>query len=1139
MAKKLGYDSNEITHMFTKLREQIHQTSDDFSEIRIPNIIEFVYSKNYLDFTARNTSLYPVQTIILKTFYRGQMGNEHLTLTSEELNIIRDLKLDNVLEKYHSGELFRELVLVLGRRSGKGFLTSVIALYEAMKLLECPGGSFCKYYNVAPGTSAYILTIATSADQAGILFRDIKNLATSSRYFLPRIGRTDGDRIWLLTPEDRKKNKELDDDGVSSAKTRGSVIIMSGHSNSDSLLGKAYYCINEDNLVLCENGLIPVKELSNGSDVTDINDLMTWDYEKMVPIDKCFNNGCHKTLILTTKSGNKIEVTKDHQLYHWNDRFQWTKASDLKIGDYLVGTFGKNMWGTATEIDFQYSAPTKYGEKIKCPICGIETIQLSHNHLLRHGLTSQEFKKRFPGYPMRSDAMLRKWNNMKPAVFPKKITNSLARLLGYIIAEGNNTQKRISLNNTEPEIIEDMLRCARNNFTSVSTAKKTHNQAKRTHNQKNWADYQTITIFGGQELQFFERIGCKISYAHNKTVPDIILRSPKEYVAEYLRGYFEGDGHVSKKKRTVVCNSTSEKLIRQTYHILLNFGIMSSITKVFTHNSKHHNQYFLHINGAALKIFKKEIGFISNRKKILLRKLCASIHKTKQNLYGFPVSEIIKKTNNKHNKKLSSYNRFYGFYGFTNQATQSIDTINKWFNIYRDNRISSEIDAIAANKLFADPIVSIEESESYVYDLHINSESHGYTANSLINHNCLLYDEVASFKTTGSSSSGERLYDALTPGTVTFNRPIWIENGIKTINPKNKKTAQPLLDNFGQQARHLDAKVISISSPRAEEGIFWKLYKTTAETPQRLSFRLPTWKVNLGVTEGMLRDQNRYMIPSVFAMEFGAEFSGTAGELFIGSQYIDAAIEIGRQINLDQRTTGRPGIVYFAHLDPASTSHNYALVVLHVEERIQLKEKENGVKVKEKIKLFVVDHIHVWRPDVGRAINPFEVDRYITDLAKRFRFGCVSYDVWNSDASIRKLRSKGIPCRITAFGRAYKMKIYNQLEYLLVNYQLALPARGPFAELLEQELKSLKRKFTTNGFRIEPDPEGLVTTDDSCDSLAGAIGMAADSAYTGYARSGSVYMPQMRMSNSNWKIGSGSYTTEQWMQFNKKFGLPV
>jgi hypothetical protein len=90
------------------------------------------------------------------------------------------------------------------------FLCSIIALYEAMRLLELPGGDPYKIYNLGSATPFTILTIANSSASKNSL-REIKDKVLQSEYFRDKIlpeGVT-SDGIHFLTPEDRKRNEEL------------------------------------------------------------------------------------------------------------------------------------------------------------------------------------------------------------------------------------------------------------------------------------------------------------------------------------------------------------------------------------------------------------------------------------------------------------------------------------------------------------------------------------------------------------------------------------------------------------------------------------------------------------------------------------------------------------------------------------------------------------------------------------------------------------------------------------------------------------------------------------------------------------------------------------------------------------------
>lgn len=376
----------------------------------------------------------------------------------------------------------------------------------------------------------------------------------------------------------------------------------------------------------------------------------------------------------------------------------------------------------------------------------------------------------------------------------------------------------------------------------------------------------------------------------------------------------------------------------------------------------------------------------------------------------------------------------------------------------------------------------------------------------------LLFDEVSSYKINGEAS-GDQLYTSLIPCTSDFVYK-YEENGV--------------------QKTRLDSKIITISSPKGKEGMLWKMYCSSSDPikgKKQLSFRLPTWKVNLNLPEEMLREEtSAALADEQFSMEYGAEFASSGGEKFLPDELIDLAINK----ELGQKEVGQRGIAYYAHLDPASTSHNYALVVVHLEDYIRydiIPGTDRNKKVRHQ--RLVVDHIMVWKPSVGSEIDFEMVDNYIIELSKRFRFAMVSYDTYESRASTQKLRKHGIPTRITPFSQRYKMNIYRRLENLFQTKNIVLPAMGRWAPLLHAELKCLRRRYTATGFKIMPNPEGAVITDDICDSLAGACGVAGETELNGLAKPELVNLPLIRDRNM-WQIGYNRFADSQYRNYRFK-----
>lgn len=343
---------------------------------------------------------------------------------------------------------------------------------------------------------------------------------------------------------------------------------------------------------------------------------------------------------------------------------------------------------------------------------------------------------------------------------------------------------------------------------------------------------------------------------------------------------------------------------------------------------------------------------------------------------------------------------------------------------------------------------------------HSNSDS-------LLGMGCivLILDEVASYKSTGGSSSGDRIYSALTPTVQTYVRKEYEKNidGSFVYNEHGQKN----ISN-----RIYDGKIISISSPRAKEGKFYELFETATGVSNRLAMRVSTWNVNPHHTRDSLRNDNHTISESEFNMEYGAEFSGTGLESFFTEDQIKPCFT-GH--NLRNNLMGSPGRVYFVHLDPATSSHNYALVVLHKEMFLNLDTRRADFRI-------VVDHIKYWKPTKG-PINPHEVLDYIVSLKNKFHIGVVTYDQWASRESILRLRKAGIPNKETRFNSSFKFTIYKELENLVNSKRLFIP----YDHLLYNEMIELQRKFTPVGFKVVPKTEGDgAKSDDVVDCLAGA-----------------------------------------------------
>lgn len=156
----------------------------------VANIIEFVEEAWGLGGTpdpvtgeTNGMRLFPVQKIILKASYGIPLDDvEEFTITdwSREnprqftektyLEYLYDEKRSNIREVI-PGVQRREMVLSLGRRSGKTALSACVAAYETYKLIN--KGDPQRFYGLPKANNIQLISIATDKDQAGLLYQEV------------------------------------------------------------------------------------------------------------------------------------------------------------------------------------------------------------------------------------------------------------------------------------------------------------------------------------------------------------------------------------------------------------------------------------------------------------------------------------------------------------------------------------------------------------------------------------------------------------------------------------------------------------------------------------------------------------------------------------------------------------------------------------------------------------------------------------------------------------------------------------------------------------------------------------------------------------------------------------------------------
>ncbi|MBI2668796.1 DNA polymerase II large subunit [Candidatus Woesearchaeota archaeon] len=361
----------------------------------------------------------------------------------------------------------------------------------------------------------------------------------------------------------------------------------------------------------------------------------------VVKINNFTKHAPRKIITLKTATGRRISVTLTHKfITKKNESIKTIAADKLTVGDLLLlpknAAFPENpkrnlnlskVFSGRDDIVIR-----NVKQALKIPLLEISR-KLNINY---HDIRNYYFRNSFPlsvfEKIVRAFSLDPKEWMGRATLAAKRDTVELPLLidldqdfyqyLGLYVAEGyariNQSEKgfaQVYVAGFDPEIRNFLT-----HFGKKVGLKQTENKADRiTFSSRLW--YELIVHY----------FNCGTD-AYSKRVPGMFFSAEKDAVGAFLRGYFEGDGSVSRKDNRVCCDSANNQLLNDIHLLLLKLGIFSRFyeytkqpgprVREFYIRKKKEIPFFtctkLTVPSDYTHLFEYYAGFISQRKRKIL-----------------------------------------------------------------------------------------------------------------------------------------------------------------------------------------------------------------------------------------------------------------------------------------------------------------------------------------------------------------------------------------------------------------------------------------------------------------------------------------------------------------------------------------